>query len=1282
MASKTQTNGFDGGMNKDLAECILPANKYRDALNFRLITTKGGTTGNLENVKGNRFILSSVDPTKIVDGNIIGGCEIRDAIILFVTENTTIDPASEGLASRIYKITLDLSTELQTSFTLLYDDSLNYDGSKLNFSTRYPIKVIARYETPHIQKVYFTDGYNNLRYANVATNLTVSGETYDISTNKYMTVDKFEYLSKFTFSKPILKNIVGGKINTGMIAYAYQLYVMNGAETAFSALSDPISVVSDNDFLQNTLLYKGDKDVVNSGKGFTLEIDNTNNSGFNRLRLVRIQYSYLNSVPEITICNEISISTVGNTIQVTDVGDSLGTLTVDEFNLTSTELFNCQDIASKYNILFAANIEEKDFIVDPTWDVRAVRFKFESTATVQDSEQGAVTILKDLSNWTDYVLDHDGINEFNDPSHDGDYAYRWAYQANGLSLGAEGLNVKIDFATETIVLDSSNSDTTFYATPPSDSTDLSYSNYASPWKGGKLSWQRDEVYRLFVVFGNERGQEADPKWICDLRMPSLHEDGYSNLAQIDGSTITTDRLYPIIWFKSFPSNATYAQIYRVKRERPDRSIVTQALAIPTIPSIIPDVYMPGSASLTLPTTDGVELVKLVSPEILINKNISKQAGDYLEVVTHYPNSGDVAVSDIDTSGILSERIIKLKNNSRLPFSNDQTTSITDAISVMPSSVYTDYITLGNKNYCNYSQMPDGSILDISKGCSGLLVNYTSTGWVAESDKYVIVNYKSNVYGSQYGGNTYEERMLNASIPCSDVILSTSIDEWLDIPYGDTFINYFDVSTFLLDLTAPLNEPVRAKSEVVYVPLESSINCDLRYDESSAHVTQGNVNAELRQEYAGTHLLAKTNTDNYTYTQQYNLYSYNTVYSQPMNIKSAISLSIDKILETKFDTMVKASNKKSNGEITDSWTKFGVNEYIEVDSISGPLYALFMHNDTLYYFQEKGFGELSVNNRSVIQDNTTNKLVLGTGGVLDRFDYVSTSVGCKDKFSLCDTEFSLYWYDRINNNLVKYAYIPQTRRYGITKISITDGMQSWLNDNIKSTHSVIAFSDEINNEVLYTFFDLDTPANNLYTLSRSENSDSFISFYSITPNIYIPYKNRYLTTDTTNRDYLFLNDSNIGSRCNFYSLPGETQNYYSSTLKLLVNQEHPNTKVFDNISFISNCYDSNDTELYNQTIDTIRCYTDYQNSDWVDLVYGTNIMHRERSWTLDVPRNVVKTNYTSNSNIFTSDLTDTTRLFRERLRDKYMVVDLVYNNSAARDRFVLDSFNCKYRISAR
>jgi hypothetical protein len=1287
---KIALNTFTGGMNCDLATGLIQSDKYRDAQNFRIITTEGSTTGSLENIKGTKSIIDDAAVQDLVDGMIIGSCQLRDSIILFTTENEGDVPTARG--NRIYKLQVNLNTETQTLLDLLYDDSLNVDDSSLCFSTYYPIKAIGKYETPNVQKVYWTDGYNNLRYLNVANYLTVDGTVYAVD-GDYMSVDKFEFLPKFIATKPVLKDIVGGNISTGMIAYAYQLYMINGAETAFSPLSDPIHVVSDNDFMVSTITYKGDGVTINSGKGFTLEINNTGNNGYNRLRLIRVQYSYLNSVPEVFIANEIEIPTTGSIIQITDVGEIRGELTVDEFNISSTELFKCQDIGTKDNRLFTANIVKSEFSVDD-FDTRAVRFNAAPTkeAWVYDTTLGSTQVA--LTTWTvDYPTDHDGVNVFNDSIYDGESSYMYKYQSNGITVGAEGLNVLIDFETELVELDSSNNDATFHTYPPTDSDDLSYKNYASPWKDGKLSWQRDEVYRLFVVFGNDRGQIADPKWICDLKMPSLHDEEFTNsssetvysdiLAVEDTGIIQTYRLYPRINFKNLPTGASYAQVYRVKRERADRSVVTQGFAIPSQKPT--SFYCPDEAYKVIPTITGLTgKIKLVSPEINITKNISKQANDYIEYITNYNNSDTTDVHY--GANVAIGNIHKMKGNERVPFTHFTWANINDAFQVSPlANPNIGATAIDGDVYTNYDY--DGDIL--AKGCTGLIISYApdEANWSAEGVANVIVNYRSRVYDSQYGGYTHEARMSNICIPCSDII--TTEDTWYDISYGDTFINYFDVSTLLMDLAQ--SSIIETWSETVLVPLESSINCDLRYDTEAAHfypipINYDEYNPYMRQEYSGSHTMQVHGSgDDHTFNQTQNLYLYNTVYSQQIDIQAAVSLIIDKTLETEFDCMVKVSDLKSNGEITDSWTKFGVNSFIEVDSIYGPLNALNTFNDKMFYFQDKGFGVLSINQKSLITDSNSEQLVLGTGGALDDYEYISTIIGCKDKFAVVGGSSGLFWYDRVNNYIIKHSD-------RIDKVSVSKGIQSYLTENILPNQRVIAHADINNTEILFTFnlTDASTIVDTPFTLAYSENTDAFISFYSFIPSIYIPYDNRYLTTtrskycsDNTDLQHLFLHDSDIYPRCNFYALEDEDDDFYfDSTLKILYNQDYNEIKVWDNLFITSNVY-VDGVDVYNQSINSIRCYNDYQNTDFVDLVYRTNLERRDRKWSTVVPRNMVDVVLTDDPDVLSPwNLEDTDRTFRERLKDKYMILDVEYNNTNDKDKIVLNSIASKYRINFR
>ena len=121
-----------------------------------------------------------------------------------------------------------------------------------------------------------------------------------------------------------------------------------------------------------------------------------------------------------------------------------------------------------------------------------------------------------------------------------------------------------------------------------------------------------------------------------------------------------------------------------------------------------------------------------------------------------------------------------------------------------------------------------------------------------------------------------------------------------------------------------------------------------------------------------------------------LYTYNAVYSEVHNYPEyfpEIPLSVE---SKENDIMVYSSRPKTNGEIVDSWSKFGFNEFLEVDGQYGPITALELVNNNMIFFQPEGIGRLSINDRSLIQDDSGTALLLGTGGVLQRYDYIATN----------------------------------------------------------------------------------------------------------------------------------------------------------------------------------------------------------------------------------------------------------------------------------------------------
>jgi hypothetical protein len=167
------------------------------------------------------------------------------------------------------------------------------------------------------------------------------------------------------------------------------------------------------------------------------------------------------------------------------------------------------------------------------------------------------------------------------------------------------------------------------------------------------------------------------------------------------------------------------------------------------------------------------------------------------------------------------------------------------------------------------------------------------------------------------------------------------------------------------------------------------------------------------------------------------------------------------------------------------------------------------------------------------------------------------------------------------------------------------------------------------------------------------------------------------------DRMFLHNSNLNNRCYFYGLThNEFDKYKNSTITVLFNPEYSETKVFDNIYYLSNLYNNSDDEVWDLSFDQIRCYNDYQNSDYVTLFIPSTLQRRERSWTLAVPRNVVAIDMGLYPDIFNVANFDTTRKFKERLRDKYMITDLIFRNNGLNNKFVVSKIGCTYRTSIR
>lgn len=586
---------------------------------------------------------------------------------------------------------------------------------------------------------------------------------------------------------------------------------------------------------------------------------------------------------------------------------------------------------------------------------------------------------------------------------------------------------------------------------------------------------------------------------------------------------------------------------------------------------------------------------------------------------------------------------------------------------------------------------------------GGLNRYTTDGIAATQNMYLI-NYLRNVT-NQYGGNTYSQRANSEYISCGHYQpITNSTTYSFSVFGGDTYICLFDLMprkkhytqgdgfSFSFNGTAADQNPAHqvvsghagnnstSTALIRYFPVETAVNIYLRN-------TASNIGYNCTTSGGGVPQVAVPNKGNFDdgvniFTATPSLldtqdeFIYNSIYSKENNIRVFFPKPPVVTTDGVHDTRVRVSQQKINNELTDSWTIFKEADYLDADTIQGSITNFMVHQDRLVVFQEKGISVASVNERSLIQDNTGADLVLGTGGVLTRFDYISKIIGSIHQFGFTQNNESVFFFDMRSKNLYQLT--------GTNPVAISEskGLDSFFTGNLDGSIQVIdnpyrnngitATYDFKYNEAIFSFLDsIETRSQSIlitYTIAYNDFTDSWETFFSFVPPVYINDKRNIFSTTT--KDDLWIHDKGLYG--NFYG----TQ--YPSTITMIVNEAPSESKVFDNYELTSESINSLGNNVPNDTFNTIQIYTDFMNTGIQQL---SNFSKRkERTWNISGLRNIV--DYTIQPpNIFTNIFSTPYPPFLERIRDKYSFIKLTYNNTD-NNKLILNTFKTSVRKSAR
>lgn len=226
--------------------------------------------------------------------------------------------------------------------------------------------------------------------------------------------------------------------------------------------------------------------------------------------------------------------------------------------------------------------------------------------------------------------------------------------------------------------------------------------------------------------------------------------------------------------------------------------------------------------------------------------------------------------------------------------------------------------------------------------------------------------------------------------------------------GDTFILPFDYVSMHKMYTAGSYKDVYNTMMTGYaIPVETSINIPCSCGGEFVK-TAMNTNSEY---YSNIQVDAASVNNLFTQTDP--LYVYNTAYNIDATAKLYAGYDTDdnELYDDVIDYRCYYSQVKSNDEREDSWTKFMSANYLDVDTRYGAITNLRTFQNRLVYWQEHAVGLFSVKERTTITDDSNLPLILGTGDVLSRYDYIDEQSGMhEDQFADTQSSSTLYWFD--------------------------------------------------------------------------------------------------------------------------------------------------------------------------------------------------------------------------------------------------------------------------------
>lgn len=310
-------------------------------------------------------------------------------------------------------------------------------------------------------------------------------------------------------------------------------------------------------------------------------------------------------------------------------------------------------------------------------------------------------------------------------------------------------------------------------------------------------------------------------------------------------------------------------------------------------------------------------------------------------------------------------------------------------------------------------------------------------WLQTNPYHILMNYyipNSNLYGGQglaalantnyISTGHFQPITAQVKTDTFDAGTGSYIFNGVQVGGGDCFTNLIDYGYALADnISYPGNE----YSLGLYFPCENNSNTYLIRGRKISNSQMG-VNTSNGVAY---------NDSNVTRLEDF---SYNSGYSSEGRLILYPALPVDFSNAGRFEFRIRFAGQKFIGEIIDSFRTFLDLDRKEVDGLLGEINNVRSKGDYIYYLQNHGVGSAPVLQRQLISGDDGAATILGTGGVIDSFNTISTLYGNQHKHGLTQTDFGWIWFDMRNKDVCVMEWGG-----GAYSITTPKGMKSYFNE---------------------------------------------------------------------------------------------------------------------------------------------------------------------------------------------------------------------------------------------